>query len=54
MTTTIQQTSTSTSFSDFIRNGSPAEKDRVYSAVLRDTAEAQLRIIKQAAIAPPK
>lgn len=45
---------TSKSFSDFIRNGSPTEKERVYDAALKDSTEAQIRVMKQAANKPSK
>ena len=39
----------STPFSDFIRNASPAEKQRVYAAVMQKVAEHQNRILARAA-----
>ena len=39
----------STPFSDFIRNASPAEKQRVYAAVMKKVAEHQNRILAWAA-----
>jgi hypothetical protein len=49
MSTPTSETPTSKSFSDFIRNGSPSEKERVYDAVLKDATAAQIHVIKQAA-----
>lgn len=49
MSIPTSETPTSKSFSDFIRNGSPSEKKRVYDAVLKDATEAQIRVMEQAA-----
>ena len=48
------QTPASKSFSDFIRNGSSAEKQAVYSAVIKDVTNAQRQIIQQASKRTPK
>lgn len=39
----------STSFSDFIRNASSAERKRVYGRVLKKASERQNRIVEEAA-----
>lgn len=39
---------TSSAFSEFIRNASSAEKKKVYTIVLRKATERQLRLIKAA------
>jgi hypothetical protein len=44
----------STPFSEFIRNASFAEKERVYTEVMRKVAERQQRILAEAAAARRK
>jgi len=39
---------TSTSFSDFIRNASSAEKKRVYTKVMKKASERQNRLLAEA------
>lgn len=41
----------SSSFSEFIRSASSAEKKRVYSDVLKKATERQQRVLKEAAAA---
>lgn len=41
----------STPFSDFIRNASAAEKERVYMEVLKRATERQNRLLAQVAVA---
>jgi len=38
----------STEFSEFIRKGSSREKKRVYTEVLKEATEEQLRLIREA------
>jgi hypothetical protein len=49
MATTRPKPLATTPFSDFIRNASPAEKQRVYSEVMKKVAVHQSRILARAA-----
>ena len=44
----------STSFSEFIRNASSAEKKRAYKRVLKKVSERQNRVLTRAGAAKPK
>jgi hypothetical protein len=49
MATTRPKPLATTPFSDFIRNASPAEKQRVYCEVMKKVAVHQSRILARAA-----